>query len=215
MTEPVQQEHRASARHKAAIRTHRGSQCPPRVPSSTCPATTTHISALLRFRASVMISCSRTETSSAGGAGRVRDPQPGSTAPSFPTHAIERGEGSAQGPSRKLGGTEGWGLCGACAHVSSTYVCAAVHTCSCTCAYVFLRALWSCYVLQPCRISACQVLCQLASPFCNHSPTSGQGSPQLGTETPVPSPSRAEAWVIHPPFHSLSMGALQCTYPSG
>lgn len=44
---------------------------------------------------------------------------------------------------------------------------------------------------QPCSISACQVLCQLISPFCYHSSTRGQGFPWLGTETPLLLPSGA------------------------
>lgn len=125
---------------QSICKTHRchshpqGSSVSPCVPSPTCPVTTTHISALLRFRASVMISCSRTETSSAGVAVKGQGPQPGSTALSSPLMQGKQGEGLAQGPSRKSGGHRGtgavWGICTCEQHMRVCSSAAAhVHTC--------------------------------------------------------------------------------------
>lgn len=194
MTEPVQQEHRTSARHTAAILTPRGAQCPPCVPSPTCPTTATHISALLRFRASVMISCSRTETSSAGVAVKGQGPPARQRCPLIPHSCNEsRGQGLAQGPGRRSGRHRGlgdvWGMCTCEQHI---HACSSAHTQLHTCTRVSkspMVMLHAC--MQPCSISACLVLCQLISPFCYHSPARGQGSRWLGTETPLPPPSRA------------------------
>lgn len=177
----------------------------PPCPLTPCSTTTTHISALLRFRASVMISCSRTETSSAGVAGKGQGPPARQHCPLAPHSCNEsRGGGFSSGSRQEVGGHRGmgavWGMCKCEHHI---HVCSSAHTQLHTCT----RASKSSVVMlhactQPCSISACQVLCQLISPFCNHSPR-GQGSPWLGTETPVPPPSRARGWgmVIHSPFH--------------
>lgn len=153
-----------------------------------------------------MISCSRTETSSAGVAGKGQGPPARQHCPLIPHHAMKAGFSS--GSQQEVWGHRGRGAVWGCASVSITYTCVAVHTRSCTCAHVLLRALWSCY-MHACSHAAsvhARFSGKLISPFCNHSPR-GQGFPWLGTETPVPPPSMTRGWSSIPhsiPHHGCS-----------